>query len=95
MPMMAFIGVRISWLMLARNMDFIRVASSAFGLGLLQRDLLFLPLRDVADRDGDLRPLACPCGSGLSPISTGNSEPSLRTPRSSRPAPIARGAAAP
>ena len=33
--MMAFIGVRISWLMLARNMDFIWVASSAF-LGLAQ-----------------------------------------------------------
>ena len=28
--MMAFIGVRISWLMFARNMDFICVASSAF-----------------------------------------------------------------
>ena len=30
--MMAFIGVRISWLMFARNMDFICVASSAFSL---------------------------------------------------------------
>ena len=29
---MAFIGVRISWLMFARNMDFISVASSAFCL---------------------------------------------------------------
>ena len=29
MPMMPFIGVRISWLMLARNMDFAAVASSA------------------------------------------------------------------
>ena len=28
-PMMAFIGVRISWLMLARNIDLVRVASSA------------------------------------------------------------------
>ncbi len=27
--MMAFIGVRISWLMLARNSDFMRVAASA------------------------------------------------------------------
>ena len=32
MPMMAFIGVRISWLMLARNIDFAAVASSAFSL---------------------------------------------------------------
>ena len=31
-PMMAFIGVRISWLMFARNIDFISVASSAFRL---------------------------------------------------------------
>ena len=30
--MIAFIGVRISWLMLARNMDFIWVASSALPL---------------------------------------------------------------
>ena len=29
MPMIAFIGVRISWLMLARNIDFARVADSA------------------------------------------------------------------
>ena len=32
MPMIAFIGVRISWLMLARNIDFAAVASSAFCL---------------------------------------------------------------
>ncbi len=30
--MMAFIGVRISWLMFARNIDFISVASSALRL---------------------------------------------------------------
>ena len=29
MPITAFIGVRISWLMLARNIDFMAVASSA------------------------------------------------------------------
>ena len=29
MPMMAFIGVRISWLMLARNIDLARADSSA------------------------------------------------------------------
>ena len=32
MPMIAFIGVRISWLMLARNIDFACVASSALAL---------------------------------------------------------------
>ena len=31
---MAFIGVRISWLMFARNIDFISVASSALRLAL-------------------------------------------------------------
>jgi hypothetical protein len=32
MPITAFIGVRISWLILARNIDFERVASSAISL---------------------------------------------------------------
>ena len=32
MPMTAFMGVRISWLMLARKSDLARVASSAFSL---------------------------------------------------------------
>ncbi len=34
MPMMAFIGVRISWLMLARNIDLAWVACSASSLAL-------------------------------------------------------------
>ena len=32
MPRMPFIGVRISWLMFARNSDFARVAASAVSL---------------------------------------------------------------
>ena len=36
MPMIAFIGVRISWLMLARNSDLVRLALSAAVLALLQ-----------------------------------------------------------
>jgi len=34
MPMMAFIGVRISWLMRARKSDFARLALSAADLAL-------------------------------------------------------------
>ena len=41
---MAFIGVRISWLMFARNMDFISVASSAFCLAATSSVRLFLEL---------------------------------------------------
>ena len=42
--MIAFIGVRISWLMFARNMDFISVASSAFRLAPTSSVGLFLEL---------------------------------------------------
>ena len=35
MPMMAFIGVRISWLIFARKSDLLRVASSAVCLAAL------------------------------------------------------------
>ena len=37
MPITAFIGVRISWLMFARNIDFMAVASSAFSLAIRLR----------------------------------------------------------
>ena len=40
MPMMAFIGVRISWLMLATKSDLARLASSAF-----RRATLFFSMR--------------------------------------------------
>ena len=91
--MIAFIGVRISWLMLARNMDFIWVASSA--LALACRSASSCCLRSVTSRmDTATCALSPACvESGLSPISTGNCEPSLRRARSSRPAPIERGAA--
>ncbi len=42
--MIAFIGVRISWLMFARNIDFISVASSAFCLAADQFFRLLLEL---------------------------------------------------
>ena len=65
--MMAFIGVRISWLMFARNMDFIWVASSALPLACLEGALLLLALRDVADGHRDLRALALLRGKGAEP----------------------------
>ncbi len=81
MPMMAFIGVRISWLMLARNSDFAAVASSAFCLA--SRISFSCCFRTVTSRTE-----TATCGSsesrlgrGLNPISAGNIEPSLRTPR--------------
>ena len=40
MPMMPFIGVRISWLVLARNSDLARVASSSFWLRAMSAVLL-------------------------------------------------------
>ncbi len=51
MPMMPFIGVRISWLMLARNWLLARLAASACFLGSQQLGLRPLALGDVA-QDG-------------------------------------------
>ena len=49
MPMMAFIGVRISWDMLARNMLLVWVAASACSFGLEQCRLGLLERADVHD----------------------------------------------
>ena len=46
--MTAFIGVRISWVMLARNSLFARFACSALCVASLQRLLVSLALGDVA-----------------------------------------------
>ncbi len=46
MPMMPFIGVRISWLILARKSDLRRVASLGFFLG-------FFQFGDVAERQDE------------------------------------------
>ncbi len=55
MPMMAFIGVRISWLMLARKSLFAWVAASAACLAWSDGFLGALPGRDVADiGEGDM-----------------------------------------
>ena len=48
MPRMPFIGVRISWLMLARNSLLARLAASAATMRLLQLPLDALALGDVA-----------------------------------------------
>ena len=54
MPMTPFIGVRISWLMLARNSDFARVASSSLRLSAMSsrvgRRQLLLALAERAIR---------------------------------------------
>jgi hypothetical protein len=53
MPMMPFIGVRISWLMLARNSLLARLAASASSFRALQRRLGFLAAGDVDQRPLD------------------------------------------
>ena len=47
MPMIAFIGVRISWLMFARNIDFARVAASAAAARVLELERHLDALLDV------------------------------------------------
>ena len=44
--MIAFSGVRSSWLILARNLDFARLAASAFAKRLVERNLLHFQLLD-------------------------------------------------
>ena len=59
MPMMPFIGVRISWLMLARNSLLARLAASAAVAGLAQLGLHFTALDDLlfVTDDSDVRHL--------------------------------------
>ena len=80
--MMAFIGVRISWLMFARNMDFICVASSAFSLA--ARISFSCCLRRVMSVKLITAPTTVPSLSiGVAPYSTGKPVPSLRQRNSS------------
>ena len=51
--MIPFMGVRISWLMLARNSDLARFAASAAAQRLLHPQKHFLLLRDVDHRSAD------------------------------------------
>ena len=51
MPMMPFIGVRISWLMLARNSLLSRPLSSAFSLAAISS---VLSVAQLGGADGDL-----------------------------------------
>ncbi len=53
MPMMPFIGVRISWLMLARNSLLARLAASAASLATPQLLLRALDLGDVGAQADD------------------------------------------
>ena len=53
MPMIAFIGVRISWLMLARNSDFAWVAASAATLARSSSASRPLALDELADLTSD------------------------------------------
>ena len=53
MPMMPFIGVRISWLMLARNSLLARLAAFGGLLGALQLGFGALAVGDVARVDDD------------------------------------------
>ena len=75
--MIAFIGVRISWLMLARKSDFMRVASSASFLGAAHVFLDALALRDVAaDAQHALHVPRCRPTAGDVTVSNSASRPS-------------------
>ena len=88
MPMMPFIGVRISWLMLARNSLLARLAASAASLA--RRSSSSARLRSVMSRMMPMTRPFPPALFGLSVMSTGNSLPSFRRPYNSRPEPIGR-----
>ena len=64
--MIPFMGVRISWLMLARNSDLARLAASAAAQRLLQPQKHLFFLRDVDHRAADQLGLtALPLHAGL------------------------------
>ena len=77
MPRMAFMGVRISWLTLARNSSLARFAASARSI----RALVLHPraLRSVKSSTRRRRPDCIHRRAAAQPISTGTRLPSLRT----------------
>ena len=80
--MMAFIGVRISWLMLARKSDLALVASSAASLA--ARTSASCCLRSVMSVKLTTEPTIVPSFMiGVAPYSTGRPVPSLRHRNSS------------
>ena len=80
--MTAFIGVRISWLMLARKSDLARVASSAASRAATSS--AWLRLRSVMSVKLITAPTISPSlRIGVAPYSTGSPWPSLRQRHSS------------
>ena len=82
MPITPFIGVRISWLMLARNADFMFDASTAWSRAIASSALA--RLRSVTSWQSATRQRARPAQSSLV-ISTSISVPSLSWWRHARP----------
>ena len=77
MPRMAFMGVRISWLMLARKSDLARVAASAVSLA--ARSSAWASRRSVMSRKATTVPTTVsPFMMGVVEYSTGTDEPSFR-----------------
>ena len=81
MPITPFIGVRISWLMLARNSDFSRDASIAWACATARSSSM--RLRSVMSLKVITAPVASPVTAASSTIgnaeySAGNELPSLR-----------------
>jgi len=86
-PMMALSGVRNSWLMVARNrsLAWLAFSSSTF----FSCNVRSKRLRSVISRMELLTSVPSSVSSGLRLISTGNSVPSFRRPKSSAPRPSA------
>jgi hypothetical protein len=75
MPMIEFIGVRISWLMLARKADFVRFAASAASFAVCSsRSCCFWTLMSSTKQTHWFREPS----SIAAPISTGTRAPSCR-----------------
>ena len=86
MPSTPFIGVRISWLMVARNCDFARLAASACSRARTSSDSA--RFRSVMSRRMLVKKTSSPLRTSLTAISMANSVPSLRIAVSSRPPPV-------
>ena len=79
MPRMAFMGVRISWLTLARNSSLARLAASAASLARRNSSSSRLRSGDILDdRDGSRRAGRPRRAGARSDSATQTSEPSLR-----------------
>ena len=88
MPMTAFIGVRISWLMFARNSWRDRAAFSAMSRA--RATTASNARRSVTSRTAAVTRMPSSPSIEDREISAGNSDPSLRRPERSMPAPMGR-----